>query len=60
MKERIIEEAKGLKSEHGENEEYDRALVELIARTYSMPYRGVAEILNIDVHGAKEVDNNGN
>lgn len=34
--ERLIREARDLRSEHGENPEYDRALVELTSRTLGL------------------------
>lgn len=47
---RLIELAGGLKSEHGENPEYDRALVELVtdALSLSMDYKdAVARLIGI-------------
>jgi hypothetical protein len=46
----LVEAARGLKSEHGENPEYDRALVGLVALTLGQPAEGfdaTAKLLGI-------------
>ena len=49
--ERLIKLARDLKSEHGENSEYDRALVELVTDAAGLPMNGgkeqVARLLGI-------------
>ena len=44
---RLIEEARSLKSEDGENTEYDRALVELIIAVLGLSQQQFDEVANI-------------
>lgn len=58
MPERFVDAlnaARGLKSEHGENSEYDRALCELISDVYGLSREGIARELEIADHWNVEV-----
>ena len=47
----LIDNARELRSQDGENPEYDRALVELISQTFGLPYPDMPELITYLVLG---------
>jgi hypothetical protein len=53
----LIENAKDLLSDDGENPEYDRAIVELVSRTTHMPVEKVKKLLGVNDNNITRYDN---